>query len=77
MKECRAMQIEKRLFKLSEAQVILNMAYNTLRSKILGGEIAVHRDPAARGASLRGAKIAAEEIDRYISGGSCRFARPA
>lgn len=71
------MQIEKRLFKLSEAQTILNMAYNTLRAKILGGDIAVVRDPSVRGTSLRGAKIAAEEIDRYIAGGSCRFARPA
>lgn len=72
-----AMQIEKRLFKLSEAGIILNMSYNTLRAKIRDGVIRVVRDPLKRGASLRGAAISAEEIDRYIAAGSAPFARPA
>lgn len=71
------MAIEKRLYKLSEAQIALNMSYNTLRDKIRGGVLSIVRDPEARGTSLRGAMIASDEIDRYIAAGSTRFARPA
>lgn len=66
---------QKRAYKLQEAAAILNVAYNTLKERILNGEIAVVRKAGAKGASLRGAQVTAEEIDRDLQSRSVRIAR--
>lgn len=70
----RTMQVEKRSFKLAEAAIMLNMAYNTLKAKILGGHVAYV--PGTSGKGLRGARITVEEIERQTVGSQVRI-RPA